>query len=186
MPLAAACAFARGGSKSEWKCPQLNGLKIWTIGHSTRSLAEFLQLLDVNGIETLADVRSYPGSRRYPQFNAETLSGSLAESGIGYIAMKQLGGRRKSKPDSPNTVWRSLSFRGYADYMETPEFKDAIDVLAQTAKISRTAIMCAEAVWWRCHRSMISDYLKASGTEVEHIMDGGNTIHPYTSAAREL
>ncbi len=162
-----------------------NGLKIWTIGHSTRTLAEFMELLAVNGIETVADVRSYPGSRRYPQFNAETLSSSLAEKKIEYVLMKQLGGRRRVRPDSPNTVWRHEAFRGYADYMETAEFRDGINMLLEIARLKRTAIMCAEAVWWRCHRSMISDYLKAMGITVEHIMDGGkNVIHPFTSAAR--
>lgn len=160
-------------------------LKIWTIGHSTRTLAELLELLAVNEIEAVADVRSYPGSRRYPHFNAEALSESLADCGVEYVPMKQLGGRRRSRPDSPNTVWRSSAFRGYADYMETVEFRDGIEVLLGLARLKRTAVMCAEAVWWRCHRSMISDYLKASGATVEHIMDDGkNAIHPFTSAAR--
>lgn len=160
-------------------------LKIWTIGHSTRTLAEFLELLTVNDIEMVADARSYPGSRRYPHFNAEALSESLPENGIEYVPMKQLGGRRRSRPDSPNTVWRNAAFRGYADYMETVEFSEGIDTLIKITQMKRTAIMCAEAVWWRCHRSMISDYLKASGVTVEHIMDGGkNVIHPFTSAAR--
>ncbi|MGH9821537.1 MAG: DUF488 family protein, partial [Pyrinomonadaceae bacterium] len=150
-----------------------NELKIWTIGHSTRTLAEFLELLNLNEIERVADVRSYPGSRRYPQFNVQALKGSLTESGIEYVPLKELGGRRRSRPDSPNTVWRSEAFRGYADYMETSEFQDGINTLIGLARSKRTAIMCAEAVWWRCHRSMISDYLKASGVTVEHIMDGG-------------
>ena len=160
-------------------------LKIWTIGHSTRDLADFLELLTNNGIEALADVRSYPGSRRYPQFNVGALRVSLAEAGIEYVPMKQLGGRRRSQPDSPNTVWRNEAFRGYADYMETGEFRDGIKELLRLAERKQTAIMCAEAVWWRCHRSMIADYLKASGVTVEHIMDGGkNVIHPFTTAAR--
>lgn len=159
--------------------------KVWTIGHSTRGLAEFLELLDDNDIEVLADVRSYPGSRKYPQFNAGALSESLAGRGVEYVPFKQLGGRRRVRPDSSNTVWRNEAFRGYADYMETVEFRDGIEALLELARRKRTAIMCAEAVWWRCHRSMISDYLKASGVTVEHIMDGGkNTIHPFTSAAR--
>lgn len=160
-------------------------LKIWTIGHSTRALSAFLELLTANGIEAVADVRSYPGSRRYPQFNAKALGESLVESRIEYVPFKQLGGRRRSRPDSSNTVWRSEAFRGYADYMETVEFRDGIDTLLEIARRKRTAIMCAEAVWWRCHRSMISDYLKAAGVTVKHIMDGGtNVIHPFTSAAR--
>ncbi len=160
-------------------------VKIWTIGHSTRELAEFLNLLAVNGIEAVADVRSFPGSRRYPQFNASELRTSLAANGIKYTPYKQLGGRRRSLPDSPNTVWRNEAFRGYADYMETAEFTDGIESLLKLATQKRTAIMCAEAVWWRCHRSMIADYLRAAGEIVEHIMDDGkNTVHPFTAAAR--
>ena len=144
-----------------------------------------MELLIVNRIEAVADVRGYPGSRRYSHFNAEALSESLPESRIEYVPMRQLGGRRRSRPDSPNTVWRNEAFRGYADYMETAEFSDGIEALLKLARLKRTAIMCAEAVWWRCHRSMIADYLKASGVTVEHIMDGDrNVIHPFTSAAR--
>lgn len=160
-------------------------MHIWTIGHSTRDLADFLELLSVNRIEALADVRSYPGSRRYPHFNAGNLGTALAEIGIEYVPFKQLGGRRPVRPDSTNTVWRNAAFRGYADYMETAEFKDGIKELLELAGRKRTAIMCAEAVWWRCHRSMISDHLKAVGVSVEHIMDGGKyVIHPFTAAAR--
>lgn len=113
------------------------------------------------------------------------MGAALVDNKIEYVPFKQLGGRRQSRPDSPNTVWRNAAFRGYADYMETLEFRDGIDELLQFAERKRTAIMCAEAVWWRCHRSMISDYLKASGLTVEHIMDGRkNVIHPFTSAAR--
>ena len=159
-------------------------LKIWTVGHSTRELEEFLGLL--TGIEAVADVRSLPGSRKFPQFNAEVLSESLAEAGIEYLSFKEeLGGRRRARPDSANTVWRNASFRGYADYMETAEFREGIESLLKAARKKRTAIMCAEAVWWRCHRSMIADYLKSTGVVVEHIMDGGkNVVHPFTSAAR--
>ena len=161
------------------------GSTIWTVGHSTHTLAEFLELLTVNGIEALADVRSYPGSRRYPHFGASALEASLAELGIEYVPFKQLGGRRRSRPDSQNTIWRNEAFRGYADYMETAEFKEGIAMLMELSRSKRTAVMCAEAVWWRCHRSMISDYLKASGVTVEHIMSvTANEVHPYTSAAR--
>ena len=161
------------------------GLTIWTIGHSTRTLDEFLKLLSVNKIDAVADVRSYPGSRKYPQFNAEALETALAEVRVDYYPFKDLGGRRRAKTDSSNTVWRNEAFRGYADYMETEEFKKGIERLANLAGKKRTAMMCAEAVWWRCHRSMIADYLKASGITVEHIMDERtNTIHPFTSAAR--
>lgn len=160
-------------------------LKIWTIGHSTRSLQEFIDLLSENGIEAVADVRSFPGSRKFPHFNAEALAKSLPEVAIEYVLFKQLGGRRKSRPDSPHTVWRNEAFRGYADYMDTADFRTGIDALLVLAGKKRTAIMCSEAVWWRCHRSMISDYLKADGVVVEHIMGPGKTeIHPFTSAAK--
>ncbi len=156
---------------------------IWTIGHSTRSFDEFVELLRANGVETIADVRSFPGSRKFPQYNAESLSTTLPGNGISYIPMKQLGGRRKVRPGSPHTVWRNPAFRGYADYMDSPEFKSGIADLLEIVRRSRTAIMCSEAVWWRCHRSMIADHLKAAGLTVEHIMDGKNAIHPFTSAA---
>ncbi len=159
--------------------------KIWTIGHSTRTLDEFLELLITNDIQAVADVRSYPGSRRYPHFNADALGVSLTERGIDYVPLKKLGGRRRTSADSPNTVWRSAAFRGYADYMATPEFKEGISELSELARRRRTAVMCAESVWWRCHRSLISDHLKVSGVTVEHIMDGKtNTVHPFTAAAR--
>ena len=159
--------------------------KIWTIGHSTRTNDEFLCLLDANGIEAVADVRSFPGSRRYPHFNAEALSETLAGKRMELVPLKKLGGRRRALANSANTVWRNEAFRGYADHMETAEFKEGMRELMKLALLKRTALMCAEAVWWRCHRSMISDHLKASGVIVEHIMaPGSNVIHPYTAAAR--
>ena len=165
--------------------PESQHLTIWTIGHSTRDIGEFIDLLKEHQIEVLADVRSFPGSRKYPHFGAEALDQSLAQVGIEYVPFKQLGGRRKVRPDSPHTVWRNAAFRGYADYMETNEFRRGIENLLKLARTRRTAIMCSEAVWWRCHRSMISDYLKAAGVSVEHIMaPGKNVIHPYTSAAK--
>ncbi len=160
-------------------------LKIWTIGHSTRTFAEFLELLTVNEIEALADVRRYPGSRKYPHFNEAELDASLAENKIEYAPFKQLGGRRRARKDSMNTIWRSESFRGYADYMETAEFKDGIEQLLELARRKRTAFMCSEVVWWRCHRALVSDYLKAAGITVEHIIGlKKNDIHPFTSAAQ--
>src|SRR5690606_16535237 len=127
-----------------------------------------------------------PGSRKFPQFNAEDLAESLPAAGIEYRSFKEdLGGRRRALADSHNTVWRNPSFRGYADYMETDAFRSGVVRLLVLGRQKHTAIMCAEAVWWRCHRSMIADYLKASGVTVEHIMDvGKNVIHPYTSAAK--
>lgn len=159
---------------------------VWTIGHSTRDITDFLALLELNGIQAVADVRSLPGSRKYPHFNAEELGPVLTAAGIDYVPLKQLGGRRRAKKDSPNTVWRHPAFRGYADYMETEDFEKGIEDLLALARVRRVAIMCSEAVWWRCHRSMISDYLKSVGVLVEHIMDGKTVEHPYTSAARLL
>jgi uncharacterized protein (DUF488 family) len=157
--------------------------QVWTIGHSTRRIDIFISLLQENGIKFVADVRMFPGSKRYPQFSKETLAAALSENGIRYQHFPELGGRRKPKPDSPNTAWRNESFRGYADYMDTESFRAGIARLLDGPE--PTATMCAEAVWWRCHRALISDFLKASGIAVIHIIDVGNTEpHPYTSAAR--
>lgn len=136
-------------------------------------------------IELVADIRSFPGSRKFPQFNKEVLQITLPQNHIQYIHLKNLGGRRKVKPDSKNKEWRNLAFRGYADYMETDAFKEGITVLEKMALEQRTAYMCSEAVWWRCHRSMVSDYLKAAGWEVWHIMGIEKAEeHPYTAPAR--
>jgi uncharacterized protein (DUF488 family) len=158
---------------------------IWTIGHSTRSFEEFGSMLHAFGIELVADVRNYPGSRKYPQFNKEALEIALPQINIQYVHLKELGGRRKAAPDSKNTAWRHAAFRGYADYMETSDFKEGIKELMKIASQQRTAYMCSEAVWWRCHRAMISDYLKVQGWKVMHIM-GVNKAeeHPYTSPAK--
>jgi len=161
-------------------------MRIWTIGHSTRTIDEFISLLKANEIKVLAVVRSWPGSKRYPHFNKDALTESLTAHGIRYEHFPELGGKRKSKPDSRNTAWRNASFRGYADYMETEQFQNGIVRLLDTAsEAGPIAIMCAEAVWWRCHRSLIADYLTARGVEVLHIL-GPNKVelHPYTSAAR--
>lgn len=161
-----------------------SALILWTIGHSTRTLGEFQALLAANAIEALADVRRFPASRKYPHFNEDALRNSLAEVGVEYVAFPELGGRRRARPDSHNTAWRSESFRGYADYMETQAFQTGIERLLELARRKRTAVMCAEAVWWRCHRALIADYLKAAGIGVQHIMEGKNSeIHPYSSAA---
>jgi uncharacterized protein (DUF488 family) len=161
-------------------------LRIWTIGHSTRSIDDFISLLKKNEIKLLADVRSWPGSKRYPQFNKEALAESLNAHGIRYEHFPELGGRRKPNADSRNTAWRNASFRGYADYMETEEFHKGVErLLAVAGEAGPAAIMCAEAVWWRCHRSLISDYLKACEIEVMHILDANKIEpHPFTSAAR--
>lgn len=158
---------------------------IWTIGHSTRTLVDFITMLHSFKIELIADIRSYPGSRKFPQFNKEALEISLPENNIQYIPLRDLGGRRKVHPDSKNTAWRHIAFRGYADYMETVSFKEGIKELEKIAMKQRTAFMCSEAVWWRCHRSMVSDYLKVHGWKVMHIMAiGKEDEHPYTSPAR--
>lgn len=160
-------------------------VKIWTVGHSTRSGEEFIRILRAQGVEVLVDVRTFPGSRRYPQFNREALSESLKQAGIRYKHEPRLGGRRRARPDSHNTAWRNEQFRGYADHMETDEFKNGVRELLELASQARVAVMCAEAVWWRCHRSLIADYLKAEGHEVIHILDEKKTEeHPFTSAAR--
>jgi uncharacterized protein (DUF488 family) len=161
-------------------------VRIWTIGHSTRNIDDFISLLEENGIKLLADVRSWPGSKRYPQFNREALAESLNVHGIRYEHLSELGGRRKPKPDSRNTAWRNASFRGYADYMEAEQFHKGVErLLALAREAGPVAIMCAEAVWWRCHRALISDYLKADGIEVIHLLDANkNELHPFTSAAR--
>jgi uncharacterized protein (DUF488 family) len=159
--------------------------RIWTIGHSTRSLEAFLELLAANRIEAVADVRRYPGSRRWPHFAREALAQALESRGIHYDWFPELGGRRTPKPDSPNTAWRSTAFRGYADYMATEPFAEGLERLVSLASGLRTSIMCAEALWWRCHRGLIADVLRWLDFEVIHIMGPDSTVsHPYTAAAR--
>jgi uncharacterized protein (DUF488 family) len=159
--------------------------QIWTIGHSTRSIEEFLSLLGGSRIEMVADVRSFPGSRKYPQYGREALTATLSAHAIDYRWLPALGGRRKASPDSPNTAWRSASFRGYADYMSTTEFAQGLSELLNVSEKARTALMCSEGVWWRCHRSMIADALCVRGMQVVHILDGKrNAVHPMTSAAQ--
>ena len=158
---------------------------IYTIRHSTRNLTEFLDMLQSFDIKILADIRSLPGSRKFPQFDKENLKISLEEAGTQYIHLADLGGRRKVKKDSKNNRWNNDSFRGYADYMETKEFESAILKLEHIALEQPTAYMCSEAVWWRCHRSMVSDYLKAKRWTVLHIMaTGKEQEHKYTAPAR--
>ena len=158
---------------------------VWTVGHSTRSAEEFNQILSVHQIAVLVDVRSFPGSRRYPQFNKEQLRQSLAAAGIRYLHSPALGGRRKPNAHSKNLAWKNASFRAYADHLESDEFKQGIKELLEVALKERTAVMCAEALWWRCHRSLIADYLKSLDWEVLHIQSEKQAEpHPYTSAAR--
>jgi uncharacterized protein (DUF488 family) len=160
-------------------------LTIWTVGHSTRSAEEFKEIILAHQVEALVDVRSFPGSRRYPHFNKPELAHHLNSSGILYVHLPELGGRRRPSPASKNTAWQNASFRAYADHMESEEFQKGIEALLELSKTKRTTVMCAEALWWRCHRSLIADFLKAKGVEVIHIIDARKTeSHPYTSVAR--
>ena len=136
-------------------------------------------------ITAVSDVRRFPGSRRYPQYNQQALSDSLAAVEIQYVWLPELGGRRKPRPDSPHAAWRNASFRGYADYMDTEEFEHGIDRVLTLANDQRVALMCSEAVWWRCHRALIADYLKVRGYSVIHLLSTRHRDeHPFTSAAQ--
>jgi uncharacterized protein (DUF488 family) len=152
---------------------------IYTLGHSTRPIEELLALLEENGIRLLTDVRRYPGSRRYPQFSRQALEASLRAAGVDYQHEPDLGGRRAPRPDSPNRAWRVAAFRGYADYMDSPEFRRALERLIAHGEARPTAILCAEAVPWRCHRRLIADALVARGIPVLHILGPGR-LDPHT------
>lgn len=171
----------RGTRKAEREVPVL-----WTIGHSNVDFETFVGLLKAQQIEVLADIRSLPGSRKLPHFNAEAMEQALPAAGITYLPMKGLGGRRKGLKESPNTGWRHPAFRGYADYMATEEFAVALKELLKTAARRRTAIMCAEAVPWRCHRNLVSDAaVLLHGWEVRHIMTTKKAdVHKPMSFAR--
>jgi uncharacterized protein (DUF488 family) len=158
-------------------------MAIYTIGHSTRSLPDFLGLLERESIEVLADIRTFPASRRYPHFNAEPLAAALRAAEIEYRHIPALGGRRNPRKNSENVLWRNAGFRGYADYMETDEFRSALRDLIELSHNKRVAIMCAEAVPWRCHRNLVSDALVAAGTPVKHILDAKVTEHTLTPFA---
>ncbi len=158
---------------------------IWTIGHSNLVLEEFVSLLHSFSIQVVADIRRLPGSRKYPWFNQDELNLSLGKNSVRYIHFPGLGGHRTPMPNSKNIIWRNKAFMGYADYMETEEFREAIKRLELIASVERVAYMCAEAVWWRCHRALVSDYLKVHGWTVVHILGKGKgTEHPYTTPAR--
>jgi uncharacterized protein (DUF488 family) len=160
---------------------------IRTIGHSTRELPEFLELLRLHGIGCLVDVRRYPASRRHPHFAKEALASALRAEQVDYRHEPDLGGRRAGRPESPHTAWRNAGFRAYADHMDTPEFGAALGRLLDLARAAPAAILCAEAVPWRCHRQLIADVLVARGVEVRHVLGAGpaerHTLHP---AARVL
>jgi uncharacterized protein (DUF488 family) len=158
---------------------------IYTVGHSTRAIDQFITLLQQHGIQQLQDIRTIPRSRRNPQFNSDALASSLASAGIEYRHVAELGGLRKPQRDSINTAWRNESFRGYADYMQTPEFNAAVDDLAEARHHKRIALMCAEAVPWRCHRSLVGDALLARGVHVVEIVGPGSArLHAMTKFAK--
>ena len=160
-------------------------MTIFTIGHSTQPLEPFLEALAAHRIELVADVRRFPASRRHPQFGQTRLAESLAAAGVAYRHFPDLGGRRTPRPDSRNSAWREAGFRGYADYMETAAFAEALARLTDEAGARRTAVMCAELLWRSCHRGLVADRLKAGGHEVIHIISATRTEpHPFTSAAR--
>ncbi len=158
---------------------------MWTVGHSTRPIGEFIALLQSATIAIVGDVRRFPGSRRYPQYNQSALADKLPTEGMDYVALADLGGRREPRPDSPHIAWRNPSFRAYADYMDTETFRQGVDRIITLAGSGRIALMCSEAVWWRCHRSLIADYLKVRGCSVIHLLSPTkHEEHLYTSAAR--
>jgi len=160
-------------------------LTIWTVGHSVRPLDEFLAVLAAYDIELVADVRRFPGSRRLPQYAAPALEASLAEHGIGYCWLPTLGGRRRPNPDSPNDAWRHPAFRAYADHVASEEFAEGLFELLMIANGLRSTVMCAELLWWRCHRRIIADVLVALSYEVRHIRDAGPAeLHELTPPAR--
>ncbi len=158
-------------------------MRIYTIGHSTRTLDDLISLLREHGIKRLADIRRYPGSRRYPHFSRQSLAVALPRHGIEYVHIPELGGRRKPLPRSPNSGWRNEQFRGYADYMASAEFADAVNELLVSDV--PTAILCAEAIPWRCHRNLVADELTRRGHEVIHIVGAGTwQKHEMNSMAR--
>ena len=166
--------------------PAANKQTLWTVGHSTRPIEAFLEVLAAGEIELLADVRRYPGSRRFPQFNQEALTASLAEAGIEYRHFVELGGRRSKRlPDSPNTAWRVKSFNAYADHAQSPEFLAALNELLEIAASKRTAIMCSEVLPQQCHRRIISDLVLARGWTVRHLLSPKRIeVHHFTAFAR--
>jgi uncharacterized protein (DUF488 family) len=176
----------KSGDGVEKGAPKKEALPlVMTIGHSTRTLEEFIGLLQAHAVSRVVDVRTIPRSRHNPQFNKDSLPGSLKKAALGYVHMPGLGGLRHAKPNSPNAGWRNASFRGYADYMQTAEFKQNLAELIQLARRERIAIMCAEAVPWRCHRSLIADALLVRGIRTEDIMSPKpRQVHALTPFAK--
>lgn len=163
----------------------MSAIHVWTIGHSTRSIEEFLRVLAAYGIETVADVRRFPGSRRHPQFGGDALAASLRSHGVEYTWIQQLGGRRRLRDAAAPSAWRHPSFQAYADHIASDEFAAGFDELLHVAAAGRTAIMCSELLWWRCHRAIVSDVLLFSGVPVTHILTADKSSpHSYTSPAR--
>jgi len=159
--------------------------QIWTIGHSTRPLEDFLALLRANQISRLADIRTIPRSRRHPHFAGPALAASLASEGIEYRHFPELGGLRKPTRESPNGAWKNQSFRGYADHMSTPEFAAGLHELLSFGEGARASVMCAESVWWRCHRMLLSDAMVALGIDVRHIVGAAEPQpHRFTEFAK--
>ena len=160
-------------------------MTIWTIGHSTRTADEFLDVLAAHEIEAVVDVRRFPGSRRLPQFGSAALEASLRRGDVGYQWIEALGGRRRADPESPNDAWENDAFRGYADHLASEEFADGLVELLMIASGLRTAVMCAELLWWRCHRRIIADVLTWLGYEVRHIRDSAPAeVHALAPPAR--
>jgi uncharacterized protein (DUF488 family) len=159
--------------------------EIWTIGHSTLPFDAFVARLRHHGIAAIADVRRFPGSRRHPWFASESLAHTLPGEGIGYTWLPELGGRRRVQPGSPNGGWRNASFQGYADHLDSAEFATGLARLLEFAARQHVAMMCAESLWWRCHRALVSDVLKHRGTTVWHVLDDAPpNEHPWTGPAR--
>lgn len=168
---------------SRTSTPQLCAL--WTIGHSTHDVDTFIRLLRGHDVKCVIDVRRFPGSRRHPQFGTVELAATLAREGMEYVHFVELGGRRRPRPDSPNTQWRNAAFRGYADHMATDGYRAAFVQTMAGAIRCRTALMCAEVLWWRCHRSMIADDLVLHDWQVSHILgDGRLAAHAFRVPAR--
>jgi len=181
------CSLPRGSRKREIAVRKVKIAEpcVLTIGHSNRSWKDFLDLLRAHRVKRIIDVRSIPRSRHNPQFNREILSAKLRSARIGYVHLRKLGGLRHARRDSPNMGWRNASFRGFADYMQTSEFESGLHRLLKLARQKRSAIMCAEAVPWRCHRSLIADTLTVRGSHVEHILSGKRLqFHSINSFAR--
>jgi len=159
---------------------------VWTVGHSTHAWVDFLDLLAAHRIEAIADVRRFPGSRRYPWFASEAMATQLAAAGVEYLWLPQLGGRRRALPGSPNGAWRNAAFQGYADHLASAEFAQGLAQALALAARRRTALMCAEVLWWRCHRRLIADVLTLRGMQVLHILDAGHaSAHALNPDARQ-